>query len=80
MFIFFIDEMLKKIYGNFINKLTQEKSINHKKYPSIETARTGKKIIYFPIENMIDVSELTEEQVEFLRNYSTRSYEYGVIQ
>lgn len=77
VFIFFIDEMIGKIYGNFINELEKEKTISGKKYPSIEPTKYGKEIIYFPLENMIDIKELTQEQILFLKQSSKRNYEYA---
>jgi hypothetical protein len=76
VFIFFIDEMMGKIYGNFITLLIVKSFIANKEYPSIELTKKGKKIIYFPLCNMRDISTLRDEQVKFLKENSTRSHEY----
>ena len=76
VFIFFIDEMLGKIYGNFITLLEKENTINKKNYPSVELATNGATIIYFPLHNMRAVANLNENEIRFLKEYSTRNYDY----
>jgi hypothetical protein len=76
VFIFFIDEMLKKIYGNFIELLERRTIIETKQYPCIEATQYGENIIYFPLQNVREVAELSEEQVQYLKENSTRKYEY----
>lgn len=77
VFIFFIDEMLGKIYGNFIKKLIEYRSIKGKQYPSIEPTKNGIKIIYFPLMNMRDIFSLNCKQIQFLKENSTRNYDYN---
>ncbi len=78
VFLFFIDEMEKRIYGNFISELEKEFESNYnnitKKYPCIEENRS--KIIYFPLQVMRNIKDLTESEVEFLKLNSTRNYSY----
>ena len=57
IFLFFIDKSLNKIYGNFLTELV--KPFNN--YPIIAETKTGKKI-YFPLTNMLNLAELTEEE------------------
>ncbi|MBA7636655.1 hypothetical protein ES703_44276 [subsurface metagenome] len=72
VFIFFVDEFLEEIYGNFLNELEKEVCDKGKKYPLKE-----KNIIYFPIMNMRrDIYKLNKEQVEYLKNKSKRNYDY----
>lgn len=68
VFIFFIDEHLAEIYGNFISVLEKE----YKNYPLRQNG-----IIYFPMCKMRrNIAKLTDEQVLFLKNHSTRNYDY----
>lgn len=75
VFLFFADEFQEKIYGNFLERLQQEFIYTYrnrrKKYPSIENG-----IIYFCLESMMDICNLTKEQVQFLKNNSRRNYDY----
>lgn len=77
VFIFFIDEMEKKIYGNFISKLESNTTSQNKQYPSIEITRRGDKIIYFPLKNTRFISDLQDADIEYLKKHSTRNYEYN---
>jgi len=71
VFIFFVDEMLKKIYGNWLSKLIIPIIIEGKQYPLILN-----NIIYFPLVNMINIAELSEQQITELKKLSNRNYEY----
>jgi len=72
LFIFFIDEYLGEIYGNYLHKLTKPKVIGKRTYPLEE-----KGIIYFPMCNMKrNLAKLNGKDVDFLVNNSTRSYDY----
>jgi len=77
VFIFFIDEHLAEIYGNFLKELSKKCVVNGLKYPRVETCR-GKKIIFFPISNMIrNIFSLDTKKVEVLKKFSSRNYEYN---
>ena len=68
VFIFFIDEYLGEIYGNFLSEL--EKPFEN--YPL-----EHKGIIYFPLNLMRrNISNLTPKEIEFLKSHSTRNYNY----
>jgi len=72
VFIFFIDESLAEIYGNFLSELEKEIHVNYKVYPLKE-----KGIIYFPIASMRrNIYKLTEDQIAFLKKKSNRNYDY----
>ena len=74
VFIFFVDEMLKKVYGNWLSKLIIPIIIEGKQYPLILN-----NIIYFPLINMINIAELSEQQITELKKLSNRNYEYIAI-
>ena len=73
VFIFFVDEMLKKIYGNFLTKLELPTKIGNIEYP----LRIND-VVVFPLKNMVDIGELTDEDVNFLKQNSCRNYDYKV--
>lgn len=72
VFIFFIDEHLGEIYGNFLSELIKPAEVKGKMYPS----REGK-IIYFPLVNMRrNIAQLTESDCNYLKQQSRRNYAY----
>jgi len=71
VFVFFVDEMLGKIYGNFIQKLEQPQFIGGNKYPM----EIGD-VIVFPLINMTDIATLSQEDVKYLKSNSQRNYGY----
>ena len=74
VFIFFIDEWLKEIYGNFLSLLTYERTINNITYPWYPP--WGKQIL-FPMCNMRrNIYTLTTEEAEGIKKYNTRHYAY----
>ena len=79
VFLFFVDEMLKKVYGEFLIKLEDPLKIIVNGY-EINYPLRFKGIIYFPIEKMRDIGDLNKQQVADLKNLSTRSYDYEVTQ
>ena len=80
MFLFFVDEMLKKIYGNWLSELEKpyevvrmgEKVI----YPLTQKGSTGIRV-YFHLDKMIIIKENIDENIiNDLKSLSTRNYEY----
>lgn len=72
VFIFFIDEHLSEIYGNFLRELERPTEVSGKKYPS----REGK-IIYFPLANMRrNIAQLSKSDCDYLKQQSRRNYAY----
>lgn len=71
IFLFFVDEMLGKIYGNTLQKLEEEIIIKSVKYPLF-----WNNIIYFPVAKMKDIYKLNSEEIAFLKKNSTRNYDY----
>lgn len=53
VFIAFVDERLKKVYGNFLSELCKSNG----RYPLVQSG-----IIYFPLCHMKRLADLTEEQ------------------
>jgi hypothetical protein len=49
--IIFIDQDMREIYGNTIDKLSEEVNIGGVHYPKIEGSYDGQKLIYFSIDS-----------------------------
>jgi hypothetical protein len=72
LFIFFIDEYLCEIYGNFLLELIKPVEVEGNKYPL-----EHKNIIYFPLINMKrNIAKLSEDDKEYLVKNSSRNYDY----
>ena len=72
IFLFFVDEWLKKIYGNWLSELEKE-SYDDINYPNT-IIKPG--IIFFSYIKMKMITTLTDEQSEYLKSTSTRNYTY----
>jgi len=75
IFIFFVDEGIGKIYGNFLDELMKDRKVKGKKYPW--EAPWG--CIMFPLIAMIIIADLKNDEIETLKQYSTRKYDYKFI-
>jgi hypothetical protein len=79
VWLFFVDEDRKKIYGNLLSELDKPRQVPHKgillNYPKNENYN-GRIIRYFPLEAMIDIIKINDELVEELKKLSARNYEY----
>lgn len=76
IFICFVDEDEKKIYGHWLEHLKKPRIENGKKYPSTEVSHNGDIIIYFPRSVMKDIAKIKEKDVQELRKLNTRNYSY----
>jgi hypothetical protein len=65
--IFFVDECLGEVYGNFISKFKEFRIINTK---------YGEKIVAWPLSSMEKVKKLTEEEIEEIKSFQQRNYEF----
>lgn len=78
IYIFFIDEMLGEIYGNWLRELEKPTKIIHKSV-TINYPLKSKGIIYFPLINMNrNIRKLNKHEIQLLRQYSTRNYDYVI--
>jgi len=79
VFIYFVDEMLGQIYGGELDKLEipdcYEFNGKNFSYPLIEQYDKTK-IIYFYQPTMNVIKELTPEQIEHIKSFSTRNHDY----
>jgi hypothetical protein len=68
VFLFFVDELEGRIYGQFLDILASR----DKNYPRAEGS-----IIYFLLEKMEHIAYLTPEQISQLKTLSRRNYDYN---
>jgi len=78
IFIFFVDEKMKQIYGNKLSELEQKYTDSKSKevYPLKIRMYDGKYVILFPLKKMKKIKNLSNEEVEELKLLSTRNYDY----
>lgn len=80
IWLFFVDEYKRKIYGNLLTELSKEIVIKHGskaiKYPLVQKSTYGTEIIYFPLHSMKPVCDISEKAVAELKRLSSRNYEY----
>ncbi len=79
-FIFFVDECMGEIYGNYICELEKEvlePNENNRKYPYIFNTKGGDRIILFHMDNMKrNLYKITENEITELKALNTRNYSY----
>jgi len=75
IWIFFVDEYKKAIYGNTLRELSKPILIKHKD-AVLEYPLEHKGIIYFPLQNTKTIASLSNKQSEYLKSLSTRQYDY----
>ena len=75
IFVFFVDEWAREIYGNFLKTLEEPTEIKHNakvlNYPLRQ-----KEIIYFPLCNTRKISDFNEADAEKLKQLAKRNYVY----
>lgn len=75
--LFFVDEMLGKIYGGKLSQIEKPHNVVHNgktlKYPLFQN-----NIIYFPLERLTVYADLDSKDAELLMNLSSRNYDYNV--
>jgi len=83
VWIFFVDEFSKKIYGNLLSILDEPRVIIHNNkpihYPFTQSTKYGTFIRYFPLVAMEDICDLTKEESKILTGLSRRNYEYEEV-
>lgn len=72
IFLFFVDEMLGKVYGNKLSYLEEKVKTND----GLEYPLKQNGIIYFPLERMKPIAILDAKTVLEIKHLNTRNYEY----
>ena len=81
IFVFFVDENKSEVYGNWLKKLEQPRTVNmggkvvH--YPRDEQAKDGRWLRFYPYESMQHIVWIDDHTAEMLRRLSHRNYKYG---
>ena len=79
IFIFFVDEMLREVYGNWLKELKKPIVVNNVLYPLIQAGSTGIRI-YFPLQVMArNIIILNDDDIAELKKLSTRNYAYNPL-
>lgn len=76
IFVFFVDEHRKQVYGNWLSKLEQQCEIDGITYPFNLACRNGRIIRLYPYEKMKHIAYISENESEQLKELSTRNYDY----
>jgi len=72
IFVFFVDEMLKRVYGNFLSELDKT-IVDDLEYPNTNKI---KGIILFSLKSMRFIKDLTDNEITELKRLSNRNYDY----
>lgn len=75
VFLFFVDEDKQEIYGNFLRHLDEPVEI-HDSGRILNYPLEHKGIRYFPLEKMLHVARITEEEASAMRQFSKRNKAY----
>lgn len=75
MLIFFVDEYVGTVYGNFLDVLDQARVVEHKNR-FIEYPLKQRGILYFPLCAMLTVAAVSAEESKELKKLSKRSCDY----
>lgn len=80
VWLFFVDEFRMQIYGNLLTELEMPHTVIHNnrtlKYPLMQSSWDGTPIIYFSLEQMQKVSDISAEVADQMKALSGRSYSY----
>ena len=78
--IYFVDEDMGKIYGGRLDYISQEIQVEHRgkkiNYPLFQDCHKGKKV-YFHIDLMTTIADLTHDERMELDSLSTRNSNFG---
>jgi hypothetical protein len=78
VWIFFVDEMERKVYAGLLSEMEINNCYNYNgkllSYPKVEG--DSRKIIYFYQPNLKHIKDLTNNEVEQIKSYSTRKHTY----
>ena len=74
VYLFFVDEEMGKVYGNYLNELEKEVIDGEQKYPFTLKDKYGIEIRIFHMDNMITQFRLTPEHREDLIELTDQKY------
>jgi len=73
--IIFVDERLKKIYGNTISELEKRRLVDGNAYPMVKNFK-GTAVRLWPLAAMKDIARIDDNTADVLTSYSQRNYGY----
>ena len=76
IFVFFVDEHLKKIYGNWLSVLEEQREQDGRIYPFDLTTMYGATIRLYPFSAMKEIADIDDNTAQTLKDLSQRNYEY----
>lgn len=75
VWLFFVDEIRRQIYGQTMKSLSEPRTIEHNGRIIAYPWEAGK-IIYFPLAAMSAIASITQDEADRLIQLSTRTYAY----
>jgi hypothetical protein len=75
--LFFVDEHPKeeRVYCQKLSKLIEEKTIENIKYPNFDILKKMN-IVLFSLSDMVTICKLSNDQLNELKKYNSRNYQY----
>ena len=82
IFVFFVDEHKREVYGNWLKRLEQPRDVKMNggkvvHYPRDEKSKEGRWLRLYPYEAMQHVAWIDSNTAEKLKRLSSRNYKYG---
>jgi hypothetical protein len=78
IFLFFVDEHLKEIYGNWLHILEKRVEIGNEIYPQEMTTKKGILLRLWHYKQMRHIAKISDSQANDLKTMSSRKYEYEI--
>lgn len=76
--VIFVDEALKKIYGNCIEELEKCRCVDGVNYPWVMPTSGGKKIRVWPLEAMKVIASISDFDATVLQGFNQRNHSFNV--
>jgi len=74
--VIFVDEFMRKIYGNTIAELEKQRVEDGVVYPFMVETKNSEKVRIWPLSAMIQIADIDQKQSENLMCLNQRSYGY----
>jgi len=79
VFLFFVDEKVRQIYGNWLSELERPAEFPSRNGKVVSYPLKQGGIIFFPLAHMQPIAEVDYERAKEMMDLSRRNYEYGDI-
>ena len=74
VFVFFVDEKLAEIYGNWLHELEKPAEHEGRRFPYNMTTRWGQELRLYHYNSMRHIADIAKEEAELLKNLTYSSY------